>query len=367
MSSNEGNKHPEAFAEAFKGGLGAANNALLLSCSLAGAGLGLYAELGGSAISNAAGWVAICVWLLAIAVSLYLAGRQAGATRFLDRIKVGFTFARHNAGFALFVLLLTSGAVFSVWSKSKSERAAREGLETVVRDSETIKQAVTRSVPPIEALAKIGYTTSSDDVCRAIQARNAQVTGLLANAGVRFTNLVVPLGSGAYELCIEPLLLDSSRASELTTLLAAVAPSAADLDRYFVAQRASDAYEPLRLTQLLSASGWRARQELSKFEEQLAAAMPKGTPEVEVIDVRATQLMFAVWADNTTAVRALLSLGSDPDLGARIGLQHRGAIQAVLITASPLEEAQRLGRIESMALLQDRNARRLLSRGAYRP
>lgn len=348
MTSVKDSKTPEAFAEAFKGGLGPANNALLLSCSLGGATLTVYAELGSGAVAGVAGWVAIGSWLASIVLALYLAGRASVPQGHWKRLQFGLASTRHHAAFAMFVLGLMGLVVFTAWSRFNSDRYSKNVLAKVAQDAQRIEEVVSREPTALEALAKVGYTTSSDDVCRAIQARNAQVTGLLAKTGISASNLVLPLGDGMHKFCLEPLLAEPSRYAELEVMLAAVPLSAAELNRYFSLEAAPNASQGLRLEQLLLASEGHAPM-----------------TSLNIVRLDATPLMHAVWADNAAAVSGLLSMGADPNRGARIVYLDGAGVR--LVSVSPLAEATRLSRGETASLLKDVKAKRSVSRGEYRP
>ena len=182
---------PEAFAEAAKSGLTAANAATLATCTLVGGSLSVFADVAPSGWSHVMGFVALASWLFSITLALYLAGRSTRPQEprgLLATVTDGIRLAGAKPGIAAMVVLMTAGAAFTVWSRMHSDQGsvlrslvatqdraaaaaetAAERTAAIQADTQAIRSAVGRPATPAEMLASMGYGTGDDEVCRAIQ------------------------------------------------------------------------------------------------------------------------------------------------------------------------------------------------------
>lgn len=347
-------QQPEAFAEATKSGLSSINGTALLTCTVVSAVLSLYAELPGTGAPELVGYLAIAAWLAGLILMLFLAGRSAGATGFRASVASGAVMARGNLRFTIVVLMLMGGAALTVWSRVKSEHSARADLREVRMDASAIKAAVTREVPPAEALARLGFTSSFEDVCRAFNAENAEALKLIAKIGMKSASVSEPLGGGQYALCIEPLLLTAEKGSDIEAMLMILPIAPRDLNRLHVSQQLGFLDSgPIALPPLIKAAG------------------VASDAKARLMHVFASPLMFAVWADNLAATQALLKAGADPNQGANLGVMgtYRPpadySLKDFSLTVTPLFEARRLGRTGLVDTLVAAGARSQVKKGDY--
>lgn len=340
-------KQPEAFGEATKSGLSAINGAALVTCTVVSAVLSLYAELPGSAAPELVGYLVIAAWLTGLTLVLFLAGRSAGSTGFRASVANGAVMARGNLGFTVVVLMLMAGAALTVWSRANSERGSRADLGEVRKDASAIKAAVTRELPPAEALARLGFTSSFDDVCRALNAGNTEALKLIAKNGLKSASVSQPLGGGQYALCIEPLLLAADKQANIEAMLMILPIAPRDLNRLHVSQQLG-VLDP----------GPIALQPLIK------AARVAPDAKAQLMHVFASALMFAVWADNLAATQALLKAGADPNQGAKLGVMGP-SVNLYTLTVTPLAEARRLGQTRLVTALVAAGASAQVKKGPY--
>lgn len=340
---------PEAFSEATKSGLSGLNNAALLTCTVVSVVLSLYAELPGTGAPEVVGYLAIAGWLTGLTLMLFLAGRSAGATGLLSSVARGAAMARGNLRFTLVVLLLMGGAALTVWSRATSERSVKADLRQVRVDASAIKAVVTREVPPAEALARLGFTSSFNDVCRAFNAGNIEALKLIARNGMKSASISEPLGGGQYALCIEPMLLAAEQGLDIESMLAILPIAARDLSRLHVSQQLGVLDSgPISLPPLFKAAG--------------AGADAKA----RLLHVFASPLMFAVWGGNLAATQILLKAGADPNQGADLGVLHGPLAHGPLtysLTVTPLFEARRLSHTALVKALAAAGARSEVKKG----
>ena len=342
-------QRPEAFAEATKFGLSPINSTTLLTCTVVSAVLSLYAELPGTRSPRTVGYLAIAAWLAGLTLTLFLAGRSTGAVGLRTCVTRGAVMARGNLRFTCVVLLLMGGAALTTWSRVSSERSAKAGLRELQMDASVIRAAVTRDVPPAEALARLGFTSSFDDVCRAFNTGNSAALTLIAKTGVKSASVSQPLGAGQYALCIEPLLLAAEQGRDIKSMLAILPIAPPDLSRLHVSQQLGVLDSgPISLPPLIKAAG--------------AGADKKA----RLMHVFASPLMFAVWADNAYATQALLKAGADPNQGARLGVMPANdVLNNYSLTVTPLAEARRLDRTSVVDALMAAGARSRVEKGDY--
>lgn len=338
---------PEAFAEAAKSGLTAANAATLATCTLVGGSLSVFADVAPSGWSHVMGFVALASWLFSITLALYLAGRSTRPQEprgLLATVADGVRLAGAKPGIAAMVVLMTAGAAFTVWSRMHSdqgsvlrslvatqERAAAvaetaaERTAAIQADTQAIRSAVGRPATPAEMLAGMGYGTGDDEVCRAISAGAIKALQLMEQITQFKARLSVALGGGQYALCIEEALSEPTRGPAVARALQEIEVSTEDIGRLYVAQMIgsgdSGALRPL---------------------EVLATVGIERDPRARLTSARATPLMYAVWADNLPAAETLLAKGADANQTSRFDYALGTKMASVAI--SPLAEAQRLGR-----------------------
>ena len=250
------------FGEASKASLTSINSVVLLACGTVGASLSLYADLFRGLLPDAAGYAALLGWVSAVLLTLYLAGRNAGGTGTVGRLSVGLRLARKNLGFALLILAMTAAAAFTAWSRVKSEqggvlnslvtiardtqaqatqaaaaaKSADQKAGQIIDDTKVIRAVVTRELPPIEALAKLGYTTSDADACRAAVAGNEEALALLSRAGVKSPSYAQQVSANAPGLCLEPILLRTSREVNLGMVFSHLPPQVKELNALYFSQ-----------------------------------------------------------------------------------------------------------------------------------
>lgn len=330
-TSDASKTQPEVFSEATKSGLSAINGTALLTCTVVSAVLSLYAELPGTGAPEVVGYLAIAAWLAGLTLMLFLAGRSAGATGLRASVVRGAAMARGNLRFTAVVLLLMGGAALTVWSRATSERGARADLRQVRVDASAIKAAVTRVVPPAEALARLGFGSSVGDVCRAFSAGNTEALKLFAKIGGTTASVSEPAGQGIHVLCIELLLLSAGKTPDIDAMLTILPIPARDLNRlHYSAQLGLINSGPIALPPLLKGAG---------------VASDAGA---QLQTVYASPLMFAVWGGNLAAAQALLKAGADPNQGAKLDVMRTfkplsNDPLVYSLTVTPLLEARRLG------------------------
>lgn len=200
-----------------------------------------------------------------------------------------------------------------------------------------------------QALARLGFTSSFDDVCRAFNTGNSAALTLIAKTGVKSASVSQPLGAGQYALCIEPLLLAAEQGRDIKSMLAILPIAPPDLSRLHVSQQLGVLDSgPISLPPLIKAAG--------------AGADKKA----RLMHVFASPLMFAVWADNAYATQALLKAGADPNQGARLGVMPANdVLNNYSLTVTPLAEARRLGRTSVVDALMAAGARSRVEKGDY--
>lgn len=351
---------PEAFAEAAKSGLTAANAATLATCTLVGGSLSVFADVAPSGWSHVMGFVALASWLFSITLALYLAGRSTRPQEprgLLATVVDGVRLAGAKPGIAVMVVLMTAGAAFTVWSRMHSdqgsvlrslvatqERAAAaaetaaERTAAIQADTQAIRSAVGRPATPAELLAKLGYGTSNEDVCRAISTGAVKALQLMEKIAEFKARLSVPLGAGQYALCIEEALSEPTHGPTVARALQEIKVSAEDIGRLYVAQTISSGESgALRPLEVLVTLG---------IERDSRARLTSA---------RATPLMYAIWADNLPAAEALLAKGADANQTSRFDYSLGTKMASVAV--SPLAEAQRLGRPALEAKLRAAGAR----------
>jgi hypothetical protein len=338
---------PEAFAEAAKSGLTAANAATLATCTVVGGALSVFADIAPPGWRHVMGFVALASWLCSITLALYLAGRSTRPQEtkgLITTVADGVRLAGAKPGIAAMVVLMTAGAAFTVWSRTHSdqgsvlrslvatqERAtaaaetAAERTAAIQADTQAIRSAVGRPATPAELLAKLGYGTSNEDVCGAISAGAVKALQLMEKIAEFKARLSVALGDGQYALCIEEALSEPTRGPAVARALQEIEVSPEDIGRLYVAQMIgsgdSGAVRPL---------------------EVLATLGIERDPRARLTSARATPLMYAVWADNLPAAETLLAKGADANQTSRFDYALGTKMASVAI--SPLAEAQRLGR-----------------------
>ena len=362
----------DRFADAAKSSVTSINSVVLLVCTLVGASLSLYADLFQGALPNAAGAAALIGWMVAIVLFIYFAGRGVGAVGTWGRLSAGAQLGRRNPGFAAVLLALSLAVVFTAWSRAKSDQGgllalivsiardtrasaaeaasaakSADGKASVILDDTTvIRRVVTRDMTPAEALAKMGYTTSDSDVCKAATAGNEQAMAMFAGAGVTSPSFAQGLGDGFIAFCLEPLLMKTGRSVPIDTVFSYLPPRLLELNKRYQSQVLGAELKPFE-----------------DFRGLINAAGLRFIKKERFLGVRATPLMFAVWGHNTEAVDALLSRGVDPNLPSKVMvMDEKDIMNLSTVIISPLAEAKRLRLPEIETLLVALGAKARISK-----
>lgn len=373
-------------AEAGRATLTSLNSAVLMICTVVGAALSVYADLFQGALPNAIGFIALAGWVFGLVLILYLAGRAKGASGTAARLRLGLQLACTNFGFAALVVALTAGATFTAWSRVKSEQggvlssllsiardtqtlagaaatsaaSADQKASQILDDSATIRRTVTRVDSPIQALAKLGFTTTDADACRAINAGNEDALQALALAGFKNLSIAQPLGAGASGLCLEGMLLDPAKAVPFDKVFRHLSISSAELTALYVSQSLG--------------AGSQGFQDLPALARSLGL---DGSLRVRILEIRATPLVFAVWGNNVAATEALLAQNVDPNQPAQVvlGIAKKVKFDSVgthtltdfvQVNLSPLSEAQRLKQASMTSILSAHGAKAKTATAKYR-
>lgn len=337
---------PEAFSDAVRGDFASVNNVALLASTLCSAVISLYADAAGAVAPAAVGYVALAGWLATLLLALYLAGRDTDARGTWPRIRRGVTAALARPAFAALVLLISGGAVFTAWSKTKAESGGLLAswlpeLRAVREDTTAIRKAVTREVPPAEQLARLGYTMSKEDICRAITEGRVDAWRLMQTVGLPGSPVAVLVGNGDHSTCIEEALLARTpRHGRWPEILTSLPNPNRALDRLYASQAIGpEREEPIDAASLTRAAGVRG------------AYRPN--------EVLAPLLMYAVWGGDAEAVHSLLAAGADPNTSAHVELLNRKPEEPIFtaVVVTPLAESGRLRQTEIAAALRAAGAR----------
>lgn len=355
------------FDNANKGGLAAINALVLLACTLTSAALALYSDLMARAAPLATGWLAIAAWLATLTIALYFAGNvafkeergsviEANGTKaslqpnpqkrgFWVVLARGAASATQRPVLALVVVVIATGAVFSAWSKAKSDSGGvlaslAQTVLAVREDTAVIRQEVTRPIPPPEQLARLGFTTTTQDVCKAIIAGRVDVIKLMQAVGLPNKAVGTSVGGGYYATCLEDELLGGPQpGKDLSEMLAALPNVNGELDRLYLSQNlSSDNTGPVNIQSIARAG----KLPLNSRDKLM-------TPEAPL-------LMYAVWGGNAQAVSGLLKAGANANKSAHVELLG-SPMRFHAIRISPLAEAERLGHAEIIAILKANGAR----------
>jgi hypothetical protein len=117
--------------------------------------------------------------------------------------------------------MLMGASAFCAVSKITAEAGKPSVLWTLLQvrdDVAAIRTVIERPVPPAEMLARLGFTASQEDACRALPAGNLDAVRLMAQAGLQAAPVAIAVGGGQFALCIEAMLLGAAppeRTSEL--------------------------------------------------------------------------------------------------------------------------------------------------------
>lgn len=343
MQPSSSSKAAEPFGEATRTGVVVINNLALLSCTCVSVGLTLVSDLWPGSASTAAGWVAVLGWVLSVLLALFLAGRSQGEASVLRSLRKGLSMTRSHASFAALVLLLSAGAAFSAWSRTKAEpggvlASIVPALAQIQEDTSVIRAAVTREVTPAEQLSRLGFSMSTPDICRALSEGQTQAWHLMQQAGLPAAPVSTSVGGGQHATCIEEALLSQTpRHGHWEEMLSKLPNSHRELDRLYLSQMLNGQQQgPLDIVALARAAGTR--------------------PPDYIVYTSASLLMYAVWGGNLDAVRGLLAAGANPSAGAKIEMMTAGTPQPRALTVTAMAEAQRLEHAGIVAALRARGA-----------
>lgn len=236
---------------------------------------------------------------------------------------------RERPGIAMWVVAISAGAVFTIWSHATADSGGLLGrllpeLLAMRDDTAVIRQAVTREVPPGEQLARLGYTTSQEGICRALAEGRRDVWRLMQSVGLPQAPLAIAVGGGQFATCVGNRLLGPTAGrSHWGELLATLPNPDHELDRQYLSQALKMAHEdPVDPAALARAAGFPAPRALSY--------------------VFAPLLVYAVWGGDSETVRSLLQAGAGPDATARVELLTSGVPSHVAVSVTPLAQAERL-------------------------
>ncbi len=212
---------------------------------------------------------------------------------------------------------------------------------------------------PIQALARLGFTTNAADACRAISSGNEASLKLFTVAGYKNLSITLPLGGGTSGLCLEELLIGQGRSVPLDKVLLHFSLVPSELNSLYISQYLG--------------TGSRG------FEDVVALGRSVGLDvnlRVQLLEIRATPLMFAIWGDNLNATEALLSQDLNPNYQSQIilGVDKKVSYGSTgtytttkyfKVSLSPLAEAERLNRNAIKAILVKRGAKATTSTSEY--
>ncbi|MFN3735507.1 hypothetical protein [Comamonas testosteroni] len=308
----------------------ALNAVMLTGCTL----VGIFSNIFGHLFASKAGvLIALLAWLIAIGLALYFSGRAAlgkQASSLFACVRRGLRTARSDKVFSIILFVLSVGAIYSAYSANKAvnlQQLHDVGLQTK-EDTSRIIQKLEQAVPPVEALAKLGYSMSQADICRAISDGNMQAMAVVTQISDKPIKLSKAEGEGQYSFCLENLLLTDGEHAALLNKSEGLVFDTKDLSRLYAAE----------------SIGTESPGKIDiKVITKQAGAPGNGA---QLLEVHATPMMFAVWGGSPAAVKALISQGADVNAASRLMTLTKSnaspmpALYDILIT--PLAEAKRL-------------------------
>ncbi|WP_341676018.1 hypothetical protein [Comamonas thiooxydans] len=308
----------------------ALNAVMLTGCTLVGIFSNIFGHL---FASKASVLIALLAWLIAIGLALYFSGKSAlgkQASGIFSSLRQGLRTARNDKVFSIILFVLSVGAIYSAYSANKAvnlQQVHDVGLQTQENTSRII-QKLEQAVPPVEALAKLGYSMSQADICRAISDGNRKAMAIVTQISDEPIKLSKAEGEGQFSFCLENLLLSDGEHATLLNKSKGLVFDTKDLSRLYAAEGIG-ADSPVKI-------------DIKVIAKQAGAA----GNSAQLLEVHATPMMFAVWGGSPAAVKALISQGADVNAASRLMTLTKSnaspmpALYDILIT--PLAEAKRL-------------------------
>lgn len=308
----------------------ALNAVILTGCTLVGIFSNIFGHLFGSKTSV---FIALLAWLIAIGLALYFSGKAALGKQgkgIFSSLRQGVRTARNDKAFSIIMCMLSVGAIYSAYIANKAvnlQQLHDVGLQTQENTSRIIEK-LEQKIPPAEALVKLGYSMSQADICRAISDGNRQAMAIVNQISDKPIKLSKAEGEGQFSFCLENLLLTGGEQAAVLNSGKGLAFDGKDLSRLYAAEGIG-AESPGKI-------------------DIKAIAKHAGTPgnNAQLLEVYATPMMFAVWGENSAAVKALISQNADVNAASKLitvtksSASPMPALYDVLIT--PLAEAKRL-------------------------
>ena len=308
----------------------ALNAVMLTGCTLVGIFSNIFGHL---FASKASVLIALLAWLIAIGLALYFSGRAAlgkQATSMFGSVRQGIRTARHDKVFSIILFVLSVGAIYSAYSANKAvnlQQLHDVGLQTK-EDTSRIIQKLEQAVPPVEALAKLGYSMSQADICRTISDGNRKAMAIVTQISDTPIKLSKAEGEGQYSFCLEELLISGNAHAAMLNKSEGLVFDGKDLSRLYAAEGVGP-------------------ESPGKIDIKVIAKQAGASGHsAQLLEVHATPMMFAVWGANSAAVKALISQSADVNAASRLMTVTKSnaspmpALYDILIT--PLAEAKRL-------------------------
>ena len=308
----------------------ALNAVMLTGCTLVGIFSNIFGHLFGS---KASVLIALLAWLIAIGLALYFSGKAARgkqASSLFACVQQGLRTARSDKVFSIILFVLSVGAIYSAYSANKAvnlQQVHDVGLQTQANTRRIIEK-LGQEAPLAETLAKLGYSMSQADICRAISDGNRQVMAVVTQISDKPIKLSKAEGEGQFSFCLENLLLTDGEHAALLNKSEGLVFDTKDLSRLYAAEGIG-ADSPGKIN-------------IKVIAKQAGAS----GHNAQVLEVHATPMMFAVWGGSPAAVKALISQGADVNAASRLMTLTKSnaspmpALYDILIT--PLAEAKRL-------------------------
>ena len=308
----------------------ALNAVVLTGCTLVGILSNISSHLLGSKSSVL---IALAAWLIAFGLALYFSGKAVSGAQSLGlgaTLLAGLRAAKTDKVFSVILLVLSVGAVYSAYNANKAvslQQVHEVSLQTK-EDTGRIIQKLEQEVPPAQALSQMGYSMAQADVCRAIADGNKQALSLMTKLSSQPIKLSKAEGEGQYSFCLEELLISGGANSSMLNKSEGLAIDHTDLGRLYAAEGIGP-----------DAPG---RIDIQVIAKQAGASGARA----QLLEVKATPMMLAVWGANSVAVSALIAQGVDVNTASKLmtaTYSKTSAMPALYdISVSPLAEAKRL-------------------------
>jgi len=308
----------------------ALNAVMLTGCTLVGIFSNIFGHL---FASKASVLIALLAWLIAIGLALYFSGKAAlgkQASSLFACVRQGLRTARSDKVFSIILFVLSIGAIYSAYSANKAvnlQQVHDVGLQTQANTRRIIEK-LEQEAPPTEVLAKLGYSMSQADICRAISDGSMQAMAVVTQISDKPIKLSKAEGEGQFSFCLENLLLTDGEHATLLNKSEGLVFDTKDLSRLYAAEGiGADSPGKIDIKVIAKQAGTSGHS-------------------AQLLEVHATPMMFAVWGGSPAAVKALISQGADVNAASRLMTLTKSnaspmpALYDILIT--PLAEAKRL-------------------------